>query len=63
MADNCYSGDTFLASRKKFKPNLPLCSGHAIFFCWKIKINCYSIFKCFYLTHFSTIVDYHRCPL
>ena len=49
-----YSGNNFSASREKFKPNLPLYSGHSIFFSDKIKIYCYSIFKCFYLAHFST---------
>ena len=36
------------------KRNLPLYSRHLIFFCGKIEINCYSILKCFDLTHFST---------
>ena len=41
--------DSFLASREKFKPNLPRYSGHPIFFCEKIKVDSYSIFKSFYL--------------
>ena len=51
---NCYSGHNFLAPCEKFKPNLTLYSKHSIFFCGKIKINCYSIFIYLYLTHFST---------
>ena len=56
LADNCYSGHNFLAPRKKFKPNLPLYSGCPIFFEEKYKKNCYSNFKWFYLTHFSTFL-------
>ena len=43
----------FLAKREKFKPNLPLYSGHPIF--WgKFKIKLLLDFQIFSLTHFST---------
>ena len=45
----------FCAPREKFKSNLPLYSGHPISFFWKIKVKCYSVFKCFYLTYISAI--------
>ena len=55
MEKPLYSGHNFLTMRKNFKSNLPVYSKHPIFFVERKKKLLFDlIFKCFYLTHFST---------
>ena len=46
-------GDTTFQHPKKSSSQIYLFTVNTTYFCWKIEINCYSIFKCFYLTHVS----------
>ena len=61
-----------LTPQEKFKPHLPLYNGQPI--SGKVKINCYSILKCFYLTllyfsatpltllYFASHQEFHEFP-